>query len=115
MPNGDAINQSNAWINRTQPTTGKNRSRNIAMTMPLEFSIAEGYEISAGLDRMDPVAIHAYLTNGIAVGTAVASRPPHRSVREALPHTALAASRANVKRCQVPFWINGQSEGTNGT
>jgi len=71
------------------------------MTMPLEFSIAEGYEISAGLDRMDPVAIHAYLTNGIAVGTAVASRPPHRSVREALPHTALAASRANVKRCQV--------------
>ena len=64
------------------------------MTMPLEFSIAEGYEISAGLDRMDPVAIHAYLTNGIAVGTAVASRPPHRSVREELPHTAPTLGRS---------------------
>ena len=31
---------------------------------------------------------------GIAVGTAIADRPPHRSVREVLPHTAPAASRA---------------------
>ncbi len=31
---------------------------------------------------------------GIAVGTVVADGPPHRSVREAFPHTALAASRA---------------------
>ena len=31
---------------------------------------------------------------GIAVGTAVAGGPPHRSVREVLPHTALALSRA---------------------
>lgn len=33
-------------------------------------------------------------TNVIAVGTAIAGRPPHRSVREELPHTALAASRS---------------------
>ena len=41
-------------------------------------------------------------TNGnntyIAVGTAVAGGPPRRSVREELPHTALALSRAR-KRC----------------
>ena len=30
----------------------------------------------------------------IAVGTVVADRPPHRSVREALPHTAPTLSRA---------------------
>ena len=30
----------------------------------------------------------------IAVGTAVSGGPPHRSVREELPHTALALSRA---------------------
>jgi len=30
----------------------------------------------------------------IAVGTAVASGPPHRSVRECLPHTAPTLSRA---------------------
>jgi hypothetical protein len=29
----------------------------------------------------------------VAVGTAVAYRPPHRSVRAALPHTALASGR----------------------
>ena len=34
---------------------------------------------------------------GIAVGTAVASRPPHGSVREVLPHTAPAASRARKR------------------
>ena len=34
----------------------------------------------------------------IAVGTAVTSGPPRRSVREELPHTALALSRAR-KRC----------------
>ena len=34
----------------------------------------------------------------IAVGTAVAGGPPRRSVREELPHTALALSRAR-KRC----------------
>jgi hypothetical protein len=28
---------------------------------------------------------------GVAVGTALASGPPHRSVREALPHTALTS------------------------
>ena len=35
---------------------------------------------------------------GIAVGTAVTGGPPRRSVREELPHTALALSRAR-KRC----------------
>ena len=30
----------------------------------------------------------------IAVGTAVSGGPPHISVREVLPHTALALSRA---------------------
>ena len=34
---------------------------------------------------------------GIAVGTAVTGRPPHRSVREVFPHTALAASRARKR------------------
>ena len=34
---------------------------------------------------------------GIAVGTAIADRPPHRSVREVLPHTAPAASRAGKR------------------
>ena len=34
---------------------------------------------------------------GIAVGTAIADRPPHRSVREVLPHTAPAASRARKR------------------
>ncbi len=34
---------------------------------------------------------------GIAVGTAVSSRPPHRSVRGVLPHTAPAASRARKR------------------
>jgi hypothetical protein len=34
----------------------------------------------------------------IAVGTAVTGGPPRRSVREELPHTALALSRAR-KRC----------------
>jgi hypothetical protein len=33
-----------------------------------------------------------------AVGTAITGGPPHRSVREVLPHTALALSRAR-KRC----------------
>ena len=37
-------------------------------------------------------------TLGIAVGTAVTGSPPRRSVREELPHTALALSRAR-KRC----------------
>ena len=31
---------------------------------------------------------------GIAVGTSVTGGPPHRSVREELPHTAPALSRA---------------------
>jgi hypothetical protein len=30
-------------------------------------------------------------TDGVAVGTLVAQRPPPRSVRAALPHTALAS------------------------
>ena len=34
---------------------------------------------------------------GIAVGTAVTGGPPRRSVREALPHTALAASRTRKR------------------
>ena len=34
---------------------------------------------------------------GNAVGTAVTGRPPHRSVREVFPHTALAASRARKR------------------
>jgi hypothetical protein len=32
----------------------------------------------------------AVRVRGVAVGTLVAQRPPHRSVREELPHTALA-------------------------
>jgi hypothetical protein len=35
-----------------------------------------------------------FIENSIAVGTAVAGGPPHRSVREALPHTAPTLSRA---------------------
>ena len=33
----------------------------------------------------------------VAVGMAIAGHPPHRSVREELPHTALAASRARKR------------------
>jgi len=44
-------------------------------------------------------------TQVIAVGTAIAGRPPHRSVREELPHTALPLSYdgrdANITTCRV--------------
>jgi len=40
----------------------------------------------------------------IAVGTAIAGRPPHRSVREELPHTAPALSRSR-KRCSGYGWM----------
>jgi hypothetical protein len=33
----------------------------------------------------------------VAVGMAIAGHPPHRSVREELPHTALAASRSRKR------------------
>ena len=40
--------------------------------------------------------LHSYSARAraIAVGTAVAGGPPHRSVREPFAHTALALSRA---------------------
>jgi hypothetical protein len=38
--------------------------------------------------KMRPIALHAQ-RSPVAVGTALASGPPHRSVRAALPHTAL--------------------------
>jgi hypothetical protein len=53
-----------------------------------------------GLNKLGQLAFNAQFTDGssgvfiIAVGTAVAGGPPHGSVREALPHTALTLSRA---------------------
>jgi len=44
--------------------------------------------------RFTPVQMLVQSLSSIAVGTAVASRPPHRSVLEELPHTAPALSRA---------------------
>ena len=35
--------------------------------------------------------IEMRIINVVAVGTPVARRPPHRSVREELPHTALTS------------------------
>ena len=37
--------------------------------------------------------VETYMQRMVAVGTALTSRPPHRSVLEALPHTAPASSR----------------------
>jgi len=37
----------------------------------------------------------------VAVGTAVTCRPPHRSVRAELPHTAPASGDAISKVCQT--------------
>jgi len=36
---------------------------------------------------------------GIAVGTAIAGRPPHRSVREVLPHTAPPLGQTITTQC----------------
>ena len=44
----------------------------------------------------------------IAVGTTVTGRPPHRSVREALPHTAPALSRARNRSCGYGCRIRGR-------
>ena len=38
-----------------------------------------------------------HLPKEVAVGMAIAGHPPHRSVREELPHTALAASRSRKR------------------
>ena len=42
---------------------------------------------------------------GIAVGTAVTSRPPHRSVREGLPHTAPPLGRTIANNISLPVVI----------
>jgi len=44
--------------------------------------------------RWPPAENATHKKKTIAVGTAVAGGPPHRSVHEALPHTAPALSRA---------------------
>ena len=43
---------------------------------------------------LDEQSLDSIQGSGIAVGTAVAGSPPHRSVREVFPHTAPALSRA---------------------
>ena len=56
-----------------------------------------------------PPAFYSYLalqnsSKRIAVGTAVASRPPHRSVREALPHTAPPLGQTITTKCCYLSW-----------
>ena len=50
----------------------------------------------------------------IAVGTALTGRPPHRSVREALPHTAPTLSRARKRTlgCGWMMWGRGRCSRT---
>src|SRR5262245_42243301 len=39
----------------------------------------------------------------VAVGTALASGPPHRSVREGLPHTALTSGSCDGQPLSLPY------------
>ena len=40
----------------------------------------------------------SYVQVGVAVGTAIADRPPHRSVRAALPHTAPTSEMSSTRK-----------------
>jgi hypothetical protein len=61
-------------------------------------------------------------TSGVAVGTSIADRPPHRTVRAALPHTAptledgramlLLAHRAILGTLTAPRCVGLVSDGT---
>ena len=61
------------------------RAQFIAKLIPADFV----HDLRADRDAIDG-------KNLIAVGTAVAGGPPHRSVREELPHTALVLSQTRV-------------------
>ena len=50
-------------------------------------------ELDSGFRRSDEYGKARVLPSFFAVGTPVARRPPHRSVREAFPHTAPASGR----------------------
>ena len=57
-----------------------------------ERSVLEDFVISARIRSADGSWDAAtFFLPSVAVGTALASGPPHRSVREELPHTALAS------------------------
>jgi hypothetical protein len=47
-----------------------------------------------------------YLISLVAVGMPVAQHPPHRSVREELPHTAPALGHdVQVQSCLLPYSV----------
>jgi len=43
--------------------------------------------------------IESVVQEVVAVGTALSGRPPHRSVREELPHTAPTLGLVTISRC----------------
>ncbi len=67
--------------------------------------IADHFAGSLGRLAASPQADHHPREKGIAVGTTVTGRPPHRSVREELPHTAPPSGQTITKRVSLPVVI----------
>ncbi len=62
-------------------------------------------DVQFGLDAQMLLRTVRPRQKGIAVGTTVTGRPPHRSVREELPHTAPPSGQTITKRVSLPVVI----------
>ncbi len=101
-PYGKTLVHNSAQFSFVSFSPGSHHSRFIAVLgLPTRPSAVHPVCLS--------VALAAFWPQTVAVGTPVARRPPHGSVREELPHTALAADSSVDAGHRLPI---GPTEGS---